>query len=85
MLPNVPPVDTIELLLTSSPERTISDKKVATPATLKPPPTNKSLWNVPIPTNVETPLTCKLPPMLTFFSTPSPPSRTTHPVSLSFD
>ena len=33
MLPNVPPVETIEPLVTISPARTISEWKVATPAT----------------------------------------------------
>ena len=34
---------------------------------------------------VEIPVTFKLPPILTFFSTPNPPSVNNEPVSLLFD
>ena len=38
-----------------------------------------------LPPNVEMPVTFKFPPMLTFFSTPNPPSVNNEPVSLLFD
>jgi hypothetical protein len=56
-----------------------------------PPPSTDSFLiglAVPIPTlpvRVVTPVTAKLPPTLTFFSIPIPPSTTRDPVSLSVD
>ena len=50
-------------------------------ATCKSPPTNKSLTKVPIPVNVDTPVTPKLPPILTLFSIPTPPSTIRAPES----
>ena len=38
-----------------------------------------------LPANVAIPDTFKFPPILTFFSTPNPPSVNNEPVSLLFD
>ena len=63
----------------------LSRLKVAAEVVRSPPLTARSPVMVVSPVRAVVPVTPRLPPMLVFFSTPSPPSMTRAPVSLSVD